>query len=114
MIVTLTDATFDALVLHADRPVLVDFTADWCPPCRMIKPVLREIAAEQADRLIVAELDVDANPIAMRAAGVMGMPTLTLYVEGRPVTQVVGARPKAALMRVLEEHLPVQAGAPRP
>jgi thioredoxin 1 len=114
MIVTLTDATFDALVLQADRPVLVDFTADWCPPCRMIKPVLREIAAEQADRLIVAELDVDMNPMTMRAAGVMGMPTLTLYVGGRPVTQVVGARPKAALMRVLEEYLPVQAGAPRP
>lgn len=109
MIVHLTDATFDALVLHADRPVLVDFTADWCPPCRMIKPVLREIAAEQADRLIVAELDVDMHPVATRAAGVMGMPTLTLYVEGRPVTQVVGARPKAALLRVLEEHLPVQA-----
>jgi thioredoxin 1 len=114
MTVTLTDATFDALVRHADRPVLVDFTADWCPPCRMIKPVLREIAAELADRLIVAELDVDMNPIATRAAGVMGMPTLTLYVEGRAVTQVVGARPKAVLVRVLEEHLPVQAGAPRP
>ncbi|HEY0812667.1 MAG TPA: thioredoxin domain-containing protein [Pseudonocardia sp.] len=112
MIVTLTDATFDALVLQADRPVLVDFTADWCPPCRMIKPMLREIAAEQADRLIVAELDVDTNPTATRAAGVMGMPTLTLYVDGRPVTQVVGARPKAALMRVLDEHLPVRVGPP--
>jgi thioredoxin 1 len=114
MIIKLTDATFDALVLRADRPVLVDFTAQWCPPCRMIEPVLREIADEQADRLVVARLDVDANPLATRAAGVMGMPTLTLYVEGRPVAQVVGARPKAALMRVLEEHLPVQAGARRP
>lgn len=111
MIVTLTDATFDELVRSAARPVLVDFTADWCPPCRMIEPVLREIAVEQADRLTVARLDVDANPIAMRAEGVMGMPTLTLYVDGRPVTQVVGARPKAALMRVLEEHLPARATA---
>ena len=107
MIVTVTDATFDEVVLRATRPVLVDFTADWCPPCRMILPVLREIAAEQEGRLVVARLDVDAEPVTARAAGVLGMPTLTLYTGGRPVAQVVGAQPKAALMRMLAEHLSV-------
>ena len=109
MIVTVTDATFEALVRRAELPVLVDFTATWCPPCRMIVPVLREIAAEQEGRLVVAQLDVDANPLTARAAGVLGMPTLTLYVNGEPVAQVVGAKPKAAIVRAIEEHLPVPA-----
>ena len=108
MIVTLTDATFDEQVLRAARPVLVELTAEWCPPCRMLEPVLQQIAEEQADRLTVAQLDVDAHPLATRAAGVLGMPTLILYVDGVPVAQAVGARPKAALMRMLEPHLAVR------
>jgi thioredoxin 1 len=75
----------------------------------MILPVLREIAVEQEGRLVVVQLDVDDNPLTARAAGVLGMPTLTLYVNGEPVTQVVGAKPKAALMRAIEEHLPIRA-----
>lgn len=110
MIVTVSDATFDELVLRAELPVLLDFTADWCPPCKMIKPVLRELAAELAGRLVVAELDVDANPATARDAGVLGMPTLNLYIGGRVATQIVGARPKAALMRSIADHLPVRAG----
>ena len=109
MIVTVTDATFDELALRAELPVLLDFTADWCPPCRMIEPVLHQISVEQEGRLLVARLDVDINPLTARDAGVLGMPTLNLYVDGRVVTQVVGARPKAALMRAIEDHLPVRA-----
>ena len=107
MIVTVSDATFEEPVLRAELPVLLDFTADWCPPCKMIKPVLAEIAHELAGRLVVAELDVDTNPRTAQSAGVLGMPTLNLYADGRVVTQVVGARPKAALLRAIGEHLPV-------
>jgi thioredoxin 1 len=107
MIVTVSDDTFEELVLRAELPVLLDFTADWCPPCKMIKPVLVELADELAGRLIVAELDVDTNPRTAQAAGVLGMPTLNLYVGGRVATQIVGARPKAALMRAIAEHLPL-------
>jgi thioredoxin 1 len=107
MIVTVSDATFEELVLCAELPVLLDFTADWCPPCKMIKPVLRELADELDGRLVVAELDVDINPRTAQAAGVLGMPTLNLYVGGRVATQVVGARPKAALMLAIAEHLPL-------
>jgi thioredoxin 1 len=109
MIVPVTDATFHELVARAELPVLLDFTATWCPPCRMIVPVLREIAAELTGRLVVAQLDVDENPVTARDAGVLGLPTLQLYVGGRAVTQVVGAKPKAALMRAIEDHLPAAA-----
>lgn len=110
MIITVSDATFEELVLRAELPVLLDFTADWCPPCKMIKPVLHELAGELAGRLIVAELDVDLNPRTAQAAGVLGMPTLNLYVGGQVATQVVGARPKAAIMRSIEDNLSVTTG----
>ncbi len=109
MIVTVSDDTFEELVLRAELPVLLDFTADWCPPCKMIKPVLAELADELAGRLVVAELDVDVNPRTAQAAGVLGMPTLNLYVGGRVATQIVGARPKAALQRAIADQLPVPA-----
>jgi thioredoxin 1 len=107
MITTVSDDTFDELVLRAELPVLLDFTADWCPPCKMIKPVLAEIAQELAGQLVVAELDVDVNPRTAQAAGVLGMPTLNLYVGGTVATQVVGARPKAAILRAIAEHVPL-------
>ncbi|MFC4947046.1 thioredoxin family protein [Pseudonocardia sp. GCM10023141] len=105
MIVTVTDATYEELVLRAELPVLLDFTAEWCPPCRMITPVLREIAVEQAGRLVVAQLDVDADPGTPAALGVLAMPTLVLFSRGEIVARSTGAKPKAALLRLLDEHL---------
>ena len=103
-----TDATFAADVLQADRPVLVEFTADWCPPCKMIAPVLAQIGRDEADRLKVVAIDADTNPETMRRYGVMGMPTLILFVDGQVVSQTVGARPRAAILRELEPHLPAR------
>jgi thioredoxin 1 len=101
-----TDATFAADVLTSTTPVLVEFTASWCPPCRMIAPVLAQIAAEQAGRLRVVAIDVDENPNTTRAYGVMGMPTLALFIDGEVVTTIVGARPRAMILKALEPYLP--------
>ena len=100
-----TDATFATDVLASAEPVLVDFTATWCGPCHMVKPVLEQIARDEAGRLRVVTLDVDANPDTTRAYGVMGMPTLGLFRGGELVATVVGARPRAAILRELEPHL---------
>jgi len=100
-----TDATFAEEVLASPVPVLVEFTADWCPPCRMIAPVLARIATEQAGRLRVVSLDVDANPETTRSHGVLGMPTMSLFVDGRVVASVTGARPQSSLMKEFEPHL---------
>ena len=100
-----TDAAFSDDVLASELPVLVDFTASWCGPCHMIKPVLEQIAADEAGRLRVVALDVDANPEATRSYGVLGMPTLALFRQGQLVAKVVGAKPRAAILRELEPHL---------
>jgi len=107
VIETVSDETFQARVLRARGPVLVDFTATWCPPCRMLEPVLAELATELVGRLEIVALDVDGSPRTAAAAGVRGMPTLNLYVDGRVVTQIVGARPKAAVRAAVEPFLPV-------
>ena len=106
---TTSDATFAADVLTSPTPVLVEFTATWCPPCRMIAPVLASIAAEQAGRLRVVALDADENPLTTRSYGVMGMPTLALFVDGEVVTTLVGARPQAMIMKALEPYLTAAA-----
>jgi thioredoxin 1 len=108
---TTTDAAFTADVLTSETPVLVEFTAAWCPPCRMIAPVLARIAEEQTGRLRVVALDVDENPETTRRYGVMGMPTLALFVRGELVTTVVGARPQAMIMQALEPYLAAAAAA---
>ncbi|GAA2784336.1 thioredoxin [Kitasatospora sp. CM 4170] len=100
-----TDATFASEVLAADGPVLVDFTADWCPPCRQMVPVLADIAREEADRLTVVSLDVDRNPETQARYGVLSMPTLMVFRGGEPVRSVVGARAKARLLRELDDVL---------
>jgi thioredoxin 1 len=101
----LTDATFDEVVLGADRPVLVDFTAEWCGPCKVIAPILEELSAEQGDRLEVVSLDVDANPQTTLRYSVMSMPTLILFKDGQPEKRLVGARGKRHLMEELAEVL---------
>ncbi|MCC9306774.1 thioredoxin [Kitasatospora sp. RB6PN24] len=100
-----TDATFADEVLGSDLPVLVDFTADWCPPCRQIAPVLAAVAAEEAHRLKVVAVDVDRNPQTQAAYGVLSMPTLMVFRGGQPVKSMVGARAKTRLLRELSEVL---------
>lgn len=100
-----TDATFDTDVLQSSRPVLVDFTAEWCPPCKMIAPVLAQIDTDFGDQLDVVSLDVDENPEITRRYGVMSMPTLALFVNGEIVMQMVGARPRTAIVKAIEPHL---------
>ena len=100
-----TDGTFAEQVLASPLPVLVDFTADWCPPCRMIAPVLAQLAAEEAERFRVVTLDVDANPETQAAYGVLTMPTLMLFRAGEPVRTLVGARSKRRLLQELAEFL---------
>jgi thioredoxin 1 len=103
--VTVTDQSFSDDVLTSDKPVLVDFWATWCGPCRMVAPVLEEIASEHADKITVAKLDIDANPSTPRDYRIMSVPTMILFSAGKPVKQIIGAKPKAALLDDLAEYL---------
>ena len=103
--VTVTDSSFDNDVLKSSTPVLVDFWATWCGPCKMIAPVLEELASEKAGELTIAKLDVDANPETMRNFQVQSIPTLILFKDGEPVKRLVGAKGKAALLRELGDAL---------
>ena len=100
-----TDATFEQQVLKAEGPVLVDFWATWCGPCRAVAPVLEDIAGEQAGKLTILKLDVDQNQQTAGQYGVMSIPTMILFRDGQPIKQIVGAKPKAALMRDIEPYL---------
>ena len=103
--VTVTDDSFNTDVLQSDKPVVVDFWATWCGPCKMVAPVLDEIAGENADKLTVAKLDIDANPETARNFQVMSIPTMIVFQDGKPVKQIVGAKPKAALLSDLADYL---------
>ncbi|WP_328905963.1 thioredoxin [Streptomyces sp. NBC_00234] len=102
-VLEVTDATFDEEVLGAGLPVLVEFTADWCGPCRQLAPVLSAVASEESGRLKVVQLDVDANPGITSRYAVLSMPTLMVFHAGEPVKSMVGARPKRKLLQELED-----------
>lgn len=107
MIKTVDDTTFDADVLASEAPVLVEFGAAWCPPCRMLAPILEEIADERSAQLQVRTIDVDANPVLQAKYRVMSLPTLLLFVGGAPARQTIGFLSKGRLLAFIDEALQV-------
>ncbi|MCM8749039.1 thioredoxin [Thermomicrobiaceae bacterium CFH 74404] len=103
--VNVSDETFEEEVLQSDIPVLVDFWAAWCGPCRMIAPILEEIAEEKSKALKVAKVNVDENMRVAMQLGISSIPTLILYKNGQPVERIIGAQPKQRLLQQIEKHL---------
>ena len=103
--IKLTDTTFETEVLKSDKPVLVDFWAEWCGPCKMIAPIVEELASEYNGTLKVGKVDVDANPQVSMQFGIRSIPTLLIFKNGRVVEQVVGAVPKRTLNERVQKHL---------
>jgi thioredoxin 1 len=104
-ITTLTDATFDEVVGSADKPLLVDFWAEWCGPCKMIAPILEEFADEQSEKFVIGKLNVDVNVATATKYSVMSIPTLLLFKNGEVVARLVGAKPKGALLQEITANL---------
>lgn len=104
-IIQVTDQNFETTVASSQQPVLVDFWATWCSPCKMLRPVVEELAAEYTGRIVVAELDVDANPTIASRFGVLSVPTLILFRGGKPAQRIVGYKPKANLRLKIDEVL---------
>jgi thioredoxin 1 len=102
---SVTDSTFESEVLKSGKPVLVDYWAEWCGPCRQVAPVLEEIASEHSSKIDIVKLNVDENPEVVRTYGILNIPTLTVFKDGQVVKEIVGAKPKAALLRELDEFL---------
>ncbi|NEA24246.1 thioredoxin [Actinomadura bangladeshensis] len=100
-----TDADFAIEVLKSDKPVLVDFWAEWCGPCRMVSPILEEISKEHGDKIEIVKMNIDENPKVPQQYGIMQIPTMNVYRDGEVVKQIMGAKPKAALLRDLAEFI---------
>ncbi len=101
----ISDATFEQEVLKSTIPVLVDFWAEWCGPCRMVAPILDEIAEEKAGKIKIAKLNVDENMRTAASLGITSIPTLMLYKNGAPVERIIGAQPKQRLLQQIDKHL---------
>ena len=104
-VLILSDSTFDEELLSSETPILVDFWAEWCGPCKQIAPVVEEIAAEESSRLRVGKLNVDDNPEVARRFEVMSIPTLILFKDGAPQARIVGAKGKKQLLEDIQSHL---------
>ncbi|MGY6026369.1 thioredoxin [Streptomyces spinosirectus] len=102
---SVTDETFAGEVLTSGKPVLVDFWAEWCGPCRLVAPVLEALAAEHSDKITIVQLNVDENPLTAEQYDVRSIPTLNVYRDGKLVKTVIGARPKSVLERELQDFL---------
>jgi thioredoxin 1 len=104
-IVTLTDESFDEQIKSADKPVLVDFWAEWCGPCKKVAPVIDELAGEHGDRMSFAKMDIDANPKVPLQFNVMSIPTLIVFADGKEATRIIGAKGKHQLIDELGDYL---------
>jgi thioredoxin 1 len=104
-VTAVTDSTFDTEVLQSDKPVVVDFWAEWCGPCRMVSPILEELSVEHGDKISFVKLNVDENPQVAASYRITSIPTLNVYSAGQVVKQIIGAKPKSAIMGDLREYL---------
>ena len=104
-VVEVSDAEFESSIIQSDKPALVDFWAEWCQPCKMLAPVVEEIAGEYIDKVRVAKVNVDDNPAIATKFGIRGIPTLLLFKEGKVVQQIVGVKPKGDITKAIDEIL---------